>query len=241
MTPLTVVNMWCGPRTVSTALMYSWRQRPDTVVFDEPFYGVYLRGHDPGHPGRTEIIGAMPADPASALALIRAEGDRPVRFVKNIGHHLDALPDSILDEFTNALLIRDPARVVASLDATLHADFPATITGLPQQVTILDHELAAGRTPIVVDAHRLLSDPAGVLAALCAAVGVAFDDAMLGWPAGPKPEDGVWAEHWYRSAHRSTGFGPPPTEPVVLTDSQRALVDECQPLYERLLAHHLEV
>ena len=241
MSPPTVVNMWCGPRTVSTALMYSWRQRADTLVFDEPFYGVYLREHDPGHPGRDEIIAATPEDATSALALIRADGPEPVRFVKNIGHHLDALPMSILDEFTNALLIRDPARVVASLDATLHADFPATITGLPQQVTILDHELSAGRTPVVVDAHGLLADPGGVLAALCAAVGIDFDEAMLTWPAGPKPEDGVWAEHWYASAHRSTGFGPPPTGSVVLTDSQQALVDECQPLYERLLGHHLDV
>ena len=193
----TVVNMWCGPRTVSTALMYSWRQRADTLVFDEPFYGVYLREHDPGHPGRDEIIAATPEDVEAALASIRAEADEPVRFVKNIGHHLDALPASILDEFTNALLIRDPARVVASLDATLHADFPATITGLPQQVTILEHELAAGRTPVVVDAHRLLSDPPQVLEGLCAAVGVPYDDVMLSWPTGPKPEDGVWAEHWY--------------------------------------------
>lgn len=243
MSPPTVINMWCGPRTVSTALMYSWRQRPDTLVFDEPFYGVYLRQHDPGHPGRDEIIAAMPEDVGAALAAIRAEAEapEPVRFVKNIGHHLDALPPSILDEFTNALLIRDPARVVASLDATLHAEFPATITGLPQQMTILDHELAAGRTPVVVDAHRLLADPPGVLAALCAAVGVEFDEVMLRWPAGPKPEDGVWAEHWYASAHRSTGFGPPPDGEVVLSDSQRTLVDECQPLYERLLGHHLDV
>ena len=241
MTPLTVVNMWCGPRTVSTALMYSWRQRADTLVFDEPFYGVYLREHDPGHPGREEIIAAMPEGASAAIATIRADAPEPVRFVKNIGHHLDALPPSILDEFTNALLVRDPARVVASLDATLHADFPATITGLPQQVTILDHELAAGRVPIVVDAHRLLSDPSGVLVALCEAVGVEYDDAMLSWPAGPKPEDGVWAEHWYASAHRSTGFGPPPTADVVLTDRQQALVAECRPFYEQLLAHHLDV
>ncbi|MGI8649730.1 MAG: sulfotransferase family protein, partial [Rubrobacter sp.] len=33
--------MWSGPRNVSTALMYSFRQRPDTSVVDEPFYGHY--------------------------------------------------------------------------------------------------------------------------------------------------------------------------------------------------------
>lgn len=240
MTAPTVVNMWCGPRTVSTALMYSWRQRPDTLVFDEPFYGVYLRHTDPGHPGRAEILAAMPADVASALAMIRTEADQPVRFVKNIGHHLDALPRSVLDEFTNAILIRDPSRVVASLGATLQSDVPVAITGLPQQVAVLEHELAAGRVPIVVDAHRLLADPAGLLHVLCGAVGVEYDDAMLRWPKGPKPEDGVWAKHWYRSAHRSTGFGSPPTTTVALDDHQRQLVAACRPLYEQLLAHHLD-
>ena len=29
--------MWSGPRTVSTALMRAWENRPDTVVVDEPF------------------------------------------------------------------------------------------------------------------------------------------------------------------------------------------------------------
>ena len=235
---MTVLNLWCGPRTVSTALMYSWRQRPDTRVFDEPFYGVYLRAFDPGHPGRDEIVAAMPEDVDTIVDRIRS-ADRPVRFVKNIGHHLDALPDSILDEFTNGILVRDPARVIASLDATLHADFPATITGLPQQVRILDHELAAGRTPIVVDAGRLLADPRAVLGSLCGAVGLELDERMLSWPAGPKPEDGVWAEHWYQSAHRSTGFAAPPTGDVELTEPQQHLLQECQPLYDRLLAHHL--
>ncbi len=28
---------------------------------------------------------------------------------------------------------------------------------------------------------------------------------MLGWPAGPKPYDGLWADWWYRNTHKSTG------------------------------------
>ena len=234
-----ILNLWCGPRTVSTALMYSWRQRADTRVFDEPFYGIYLRHTDPGHPGREEIVAAMPDDVEAVVARIRGEGDEPVRFVKNIGHHLDALPHSILDEFTNAVLVRDPARVIASLDATLQARFPIAITGLPQQVRVLEHELAAGRRPIVVDAGDLLTDPRGVLGELCAAVGVGFDEAMLSWPAGPKPEDGVWAPHWYAAAHRSTGFAAPPTGEVRLSRPQQRLLAECRPLYERLARHRL--
>jgi Sulfotransferase domain len=236
-----ILNVWCGPRTVSTALMYSWRQRPDTRVFDEPFYGIYLRRTDPGHPGRDQILAAMPDDVDAVVARIRTEGDEPVRFVKNIGHHLDALPDSVLEEFTNVVLVREPARVIASLDATLHADFPVTITGLPQQVRVVEHELAAGRTPIVIDAGDLLAEPTALLTALCRAVDLEFDVAMLHWPAGPKPEDGVWAKHWYQAVHRSTGFVDPPAGTVELSEPQQRLLEECRPLYELLLAHRLAV
>ena len=47
-----------------------------------------------------------------------------------------------------------------------------------------------------------------MLEALCDALGVRFDPAMLSWPAGPRPTDGVWAPHWYDGVWKSTGFGP---------------------------------
>ena len=60
---------------------------------------------------------------------------------------------------------------------------------------------------------------------------------MLSWPAGPKPEDGVWAKHWYDGVHVSTGFEPyrPKTEPI--PERLKPLLDECLPLYERLRQH----
>ncbi len=35
--------MWSGPRNISTALMRSWENRPDTEVVDEPLYAYYLQ------------------------------------------------------------------------------------------------------------------------------------------------------------------------------------------------------
>jgi len=35
--------MWSGPRTVSTAMMRAWENRPDTVVVDEPLYASGIR------------------------------------------------------------------------------------------------------------------------------------------------------------------------------------------------------
>ena len=32
------INLWSGPRNVSTAVMYAFRERSDTSVVDEPLY-----------------------------------------------------------------------------------------------------------------------------------------------------------------------------------------------------------
>lgn len=36
------INCWSGPRCVSTSLMYSFAQRADAEVLDEPLYASYL-------------------------------------------------------------------------------------------------------------------------------------------------------------------------------------------------------
>jgi hypothetical protein len=59
----------------------------------------------------------------------------------------------------------------------------------------------------VLDARVLLQSPRPVLTSLCAQLGLEFEEAMLSWPRGPRPEDGVWARHWYGGVHRSAGFG----------------------------------
>ena len=60
----------------------------------------------------------------------------------------------------------------------------------------------------MLDARDLLTDPPGVLASLCEALGVPFDAAMLAWPTGKRDTDGIWAKHWYDSVERSTGAPP---------------------------------
>ncbi|HWN59966.1 MAG TPA: hypothetical protein VNO25_04795, partial [Streptosporangiaceae bacterium] len=60
--------MWSGPRTVSTALMRAWENRPDTVVTDEPLYAFYLFRTDLPHPGRDTVIASQPTDWRVVLA-----------------------------------------------------------------------------------------------------------------------------------------------------------------------------
>ena len=89
---------------------------------------------------------------------------------------------------TNVLLIRDPAQVVASYLKSRATVTPADI-GLLQQVILYDElcHAGAGELPLVIDADDFLRDPAAHLRALCAHLGVDFDEErMLHWPPGPR-------------------------------------------------------
>jgi hypothetical protein len=72
---------------------------------------------------------------------------------------------------------------------------------------------------------------------VCEQLGIPFDPAMLRWEAGARPEDGVWAKHWYANVHRSTGFTPQPTSTRPLPAHCEDLYHEARPLYEALHAH----
>jgi hypothetical protein len=214
--------------------MYSFRQRTDTVVVDEPLYGHYLESTGADHPGAGEVMEVMDGDGERVVReVILGPCERPVHFFKNMAHHLPGLDPSFLDSVTNVLLIRDPTEMLPSLIRQLPSP-TLRDTGLREQAGILDSILARGEDPIVLDARELLLDPPGVLRRTCSGLGIPFERAMLSWPAGPKPEDGVWAKHWYHNVHASTGFTPyrPYTEPF--PEQLEPLLRECLPLYERM-------
>jgi len=72
---------------------------------------------------------------------------------------------------------------------------------------------------------------------LCNAAGIAFDESMLKWDAGARPEDGIWAEFWYSGTHKSTGFQKyiPKSEPF--PSELQPLLKSCQPCYDTLTKH----
>ena len=235
--PATRIAMWSGPRTVSTALMRAWENRPDTVVADEPLYAFYLDRTGLDHPGRDEVIASQPTDWRAVLAGLASgplPGGAAISYAKHMTHHL--LPEvdrAALAPFRHAHLIRDPRELLASY-ARVRAEPTLADLGLAQQAEIF--ESFGGP---VVDSRDLLADPEGILRALCQALGVPFDALMLSWPAGPRPTDGVWAPYWYDSVRASTGFAPyrPPSAP--LPARLEPLADQCTPYFERLHAHRI--
>ncbi len=230
--------MWSGPRTVSTALMRSFGNRADTIVVDEPLYGYYLAATGIDHPGADEVIASMSADWREVLARLTG-GLLPtgvsVYYQKHMTHHL--LPEvsrGALGGLTHAFLIRNPRRLLASY-ARVRSQPTLADLGLQQQVEIF--RTFGGP---VIDSADILRDPRAALEALCDALAIGFDPAMLSWPAGPRPTDGAWAKYWYDSVWRSTGFGPyHESAAAELPPELEPLAAQCQPFYDELAAHRL--
>lgn len=231
------IAMWSGPRNISTAMMRSWGNRPDTFVTDEPFYAHYLKQTGVAHPGAEEVIAAHETDWRKVAAWLTGPVPerRTIWYQKHMTHHM--LPGVSRDWFgpmRHAFLIRDPREMLASL-LKKHPSATLPETGLPQQLEIFERvRRQSGRTPPVVDAKDVLNDPRGVLTKLCAALEVEFHESMLSWPAGRRTTDGVWARYWYESVEQSTGFEPYRERAVTLPPGTEALARECERLYRML-------
>lgn len=236
------IAMWSGPRNLSTALMYAFAARGDCAVWDEPFYAAYLAATGIDHPMRAAVIDAGPADPAAAAqrCLGPVPGGKTLYYQKHMTLHMvPAFDRGFLSALTNVFLIRHPARVVASYARKRESPTLADI-GFVQQVALFDelsHRL--GAPPLVIDAGTIRDNPDAALRALCGALGITYTAAMLRWPAGPKPHDGVWAPHWYNAVHASTGFEAPEGPLPALSLPQQRLADAALPHYERLSAYAL--
>ncbi len=234
------VSVWSGPRNVSTALMYSFRGRSDTVVVDEPLYGHYLKRTNAAHPGKAEVLVQMETDGERVVQnVLLGSYDQPVIMFKNMAHHLTGLDRAFLAELHNVLLVRDPAEMLPSLAQDL-TQLTLRDTGLQEQIELLEEISAVGQTPVVIEVKRLLQNPERVLRDLCRSLELPFEPAMLAWPEGPKPEDGVWAKYWYKNVHASSAFAPYRPKTEAFPAGLEPLLAESTPLYERLAAYALD-
>ena len=233
------IQMWSGPRNISTTLMYSFRQRPDTTVQDEPLYAHYLSVTGRRHPGDSEVLAAQNNNGAEVVAEMLAFDETPVVFFKQMAKHLIGLDWNFLAECENVILCRHPHDMFTSLQNQL-PDATVADTGLSEQVELVNAIVSRGGTPIVLEAATVLRNPEGVLRELCTRLDLDFNDAMLTWPAGPKPEDGVWAKHWYSSVQTSTGFRPFVAKDATLLPAVETALAEAMALYDQLLPYVVE-
>jgi hypothetical protein len=214
--------------------MRSWGNRDDSVVCDEPFYAHYLHSTNKDHPGAQEIIAAGETDWKKVVASLTGEipGSKRIFFQKHMTHHLlPHISREWLGMVTNCFLIRDPREMLTSY-VKIVSNPSLEDTGFPQQTEIFDwvrNHLKI--TPPVLDSVDVLNHPRRMLGLLCDSLGIEFQEAMLGWPPGPRDTDGVWARHWYGEVEKSTGFRP-------YRPKAEAIPPQLQPLYEQCAEHY---
>ena len=236
------IAVWSGPRNLSTALMRSFGARPDCAVVDEPFYAAYLQLTGRGHPMRQEVLDAGPTDwrEAEAQLLGPAPGGKAIFYQKHMVQHM--VPQIGRDWFAecrHAILIRHPARVLASFSAG-YEDARASDLGIGETEEILADIIArTGQTPPVIEAEDIRKAPERILPALCDALGVEYTPAMLSWQPGIHPTDGVWAPHWYSGVAKSTGFSPAPDGLPILPAALAEVAETLIPAFDRLQARKL--
>lgn len=229
------LHLISGPRNISTALMYSFAQRTDTLVVDEPFYAMYFSKTDVNHPGKDDVLKAQSENEATVKTQTFSSKPKPVYFIKNMAHHIEVMDNhDFLSKCVNIFLIRNPKQIIASYAQVIEKPVMRDI-GIEYEWKLFD-ELKDAKS-IVLDSGLLLENPESVLKQVCERAGIEFQKQMLSWPAGPKPYDGVWAPHWYANVHKSTGFEKQATSERALSDSLKPLADEADIYYKKLLTH----
>lgn len=208
-------------------MMYSFGNRTDFKVWDEPFYAAYLKATGTDHPMREDVVAAYDNDPRTVSKQIMNETGNV--FLKLMSFHMcPGFSFDWAEHSVHAHLIRHPARVVASYIAKREQPNLRDI-GFEQQL-----ELYKKYPGPVIDSAAVRRSPEKSLRSLCSALGLNFDPDMLSWPKGPKPFDGIWAPHWYNAVHQSSGFAGEEGPLPVLHDTAAQLVEQAMPFYEEL-------
>ena len=200
-----IICLWSCPRNISTALMYSFAQREDTQVFDEPLYAHYLKISGANHPAREEVLQSLENDGNKVVQDVILQKNKKILFHKLMTHFLIDIDTAFLSKVSNIIFIRNPKEIIASYSKVIPNPKLENI-GLKQQYDLYLSLEQQGNIPIVLDSKDILIDPEPMLKKICRALGIPFTNKMLKWPKGRRKSDGVWGKHWYSAVEQSTSF-----------------------------------
>ncbi|KAJ3698087.1 hypothetical protein LUZ61_001792 [Rhynchospora tenuis] len=229
-----VIHAWSTPRSLSTSLMYSFAQRDDMEIVDEPFYANFLRVTGVERPYRDELLSRTAPDLNKLVnEVIFGPGSKKYRYCKQIAYECPpGMVSELLKKGKHFILIRNPINILPSFHKVSSASFLEL--GYPGLLAIYTELSELGAAPPVINAEDLQNDPEAVLRGLCEDLGIPFQASMLRWEAGPKEYDGVWAPWWYKGVHKSTCFFKPRKYPPAFPFELYDLLEQSMPFYDML-------
>ena len=234
---ITRICLWSGPRNISTTMMYSFAQRKDTLVFDEPLYAHYLCNTpaDSYHPGASEVIESQENKGEKVIEMMLGNHKKPIVFFKNMTHHLLGLDRSFMKNVINVILTRDPIEMLPSFAKVIENPTMDDV-GYDKQAELITYLKKENCNYIVLDSKRVLLNPKKILLQCCDLMGIPFDEQMLHWNLGPRPEDGVWAKYWYHNIHHSKGYKKYQAKEEPFPEKLQPLLEACQLHYSKIVA-----
>jgi len=220
--------------------MYSFAQREDTQVFDEPLYAHYLKISGVNHPAREQVLQSLENDGNKVVQDVILQKSNKVLFHKLMTHFLIDIDTTFLSKASNIIFIRNPEEIIASYSKIIPNPKLGDI-GVKQQYELYLSLEKKDNTPIILDSKYLLQNPELMLNKLCNILEISFDKKMLKWKKGARKEDGIWAKHWYANIHNSTGFLPYTKKEITLSENNMTLAKKCKPYYEFLTAKSIQL
>ena len=228
------IHLVSGPRNISTALMYSFAQRADLKVVDEPYYAYYLLKSGKVHPGQEEILASQPHSVSEVENELKIKAAKTGLFIKNMAHHMEYVTLDYLSLYHQVFLIREPKALISSFSKVIPNPDMQDI-GLKTELELYQWlTQQVGNPPVILDSGEVLKNPEGVLKQLCKVLEMDWDKNMLHWPIGARPEDGVWAKYWYKNVHNSNGFIQQQKVPRLLPVHCEELYAQAAPIYNIL-------
>ena len=203
------IMLWSSPRNISTALMYSFAQRSDTKVVDEPFYAYYLTHVNTkvDHPGKREIINSQSSNINEIVSKMEMFMEKDVLFIKNMTHHLAKTNFNFSRNWFHIILTRSPQSAYISFKKVISNPTVLDL-GYKEQYAIALKFQKKNIPFYILSSEELLNSPKKELENLCDYLKINFDNNMLSWDRGGIKEDGIWAKYWYENVHKSQGFKP---------------------------------
>ena len=217
--------------------MYSFAQRPDTTVFDEPLYAYYLtktRAKE-YHPDADLVMNQMECSGEEVIKQMLKENTSDVVFFKNMTHHLHQLDRAFMSHGFNVILTRDPKEMLPSFHKVIKNPAMKDV-GYDAHVELMEYFENNSIPFIILDSKEILLDPEKALKKICAKANIPFYSDMLHWIPGKRPEDGLWAKHWYKNIHHSSGFNQYTPKTALFPEELNDLLNECETYYKLLIS-----
>ncbi len=235
-----IINMWSGPRNLSTALMRSFENRTDTNVIDEPLYAYYLNCNNINHPMKENIINHYCTNYKEIISQITKNVSSKIFYIKHMAHHIPQNNNlKWISEGKNSLLIRDPKKVLSSYIKKNELKNSKEL-GYHDQYKIFKYLLKNNEKILIINSEDLILNTEKTLIKLCQKLKIQFDKKMLSWPKGKRNSDGIWGQIWYKNVINSTSFeNNKLVKKIVIPNKYQDILKECNEIYEELNSFNL--